>query len=252
MNKKWYLMIAVLAIILLTTAYFVTTELISKRSEGISPTVALTNSVNTNQENEVVVNEIANTVENTVTNEVKTTNTTENSAADTNSVKTQNTTSTVNATQTNTVKSKTNTTAPSSNQTEQTKPVQQAKSAQSTPQEPVQQTAVSEPVVSQQTEQPKQDTETFSYNAGIEQQVINIINANPSQSMIQYKYSIISDSSIIGTAGFFTVDKNSSSVNTTIKNRVLNMLTYRSGVIKIYTRDYFKNGSYVWTECYIL
>lgn len=69
-----------------------------------------------------------------------------------------------------------------------------------------------------------------------------IIESNPSDTMKQYGFSVIEDSSIIDLTNQFTFTE----------TRVLNKITWRFGVIKIYVRDYYKDGIYINTQCFIL
>ena len=148
-----------------------------------------------------------------------------------NTPSTQNTTSKTNTTQATK-------TAPSSNQSvkaadtpsqvQQAQPVEQQQQ-----QEPVQQVIPPTPSV------PKEE---FKPNAKMAQDMIDVINNNPSQFMIDYGYTVTVDSSIITLTNQFTFTT----------QRVINMIQYKCGTIRVYAQDYYKDGQYQWTECYII
>lgn len=84
--------------------------------------------------------------------------------------------------------------------------------------------------------------ETFKYNSKMTQKMITTIKSNESEYMKQYGYTVVIDESIIANTNQFTYTD----------NRVKNALTYKFGTIKVYARDYFVNGQYMWTECFII
>ena len=84
--------------------------------------------------------------------------------------------------------------------------------------------------------------EEFRVNNSLISKIQSIINSNPSSMMQEYGYNIVVDSSITDkTTGFsFT------------ETRVKNAISYSMGTIRIYARDYYKNGNLMWSECFIL
>ena len=74
------------------------------------------------------------------------------------------------------------------------------------------------------------------------QNIINIINSNPSEYMIQDGYTVEVDSSIVNLTNQFTFTE----------ERVKNKVLYKAGTIKVYAQDYYFGGQYLFTECYIM
>ena len=70
----------------------------------------------------------------------------------------------------------------------------------------------------------------------------NVINNNQSEDMKNYGYKIVVDSSIVDITSQFTYTE----------QRVIDKITWKFGTIRIYARDYYCNGQYVWTECFII
>ena len=70
----------------------------------------------------------------------------------------------------------------------------------------------------------------------------NVINNNQSEDMKNYGYNIVVDSSIVDITSQFTYTQ----------QRVIDKITWKFGTIRIYARDYYCNGQYVWTECFII
>lgn len=94
----------------------------------------------------------------------------------------------------------------------------------------------------QETSSVSVDTEEYRVNNSLINQMTNIINSNPSSLMKELGYSIVVDSSIVNeTTGF-----------TFTENRVKNAISYSFGTIRIYARDYYKNGVLMWNECFII
>jgi len=89
---------------------------------------------------------------------------------------------------------------------------------------------------------PQIESKTYKYNKQITQEMINIIKNNPSSYMLQYGYEVIEDSSIVEITNQFTFTN----------QRVLNKINMKFGTIRVYARDYYVNGEYVWTECFII
>ena len=69
-----------------------------------------------------------------------------------------------------------------------------------------------------------------------------IIKNNETEDMKTYGYEIVVDSSIPELTNEFTFTE----------KRVINKITWSCGIIKIYARDYYYNGSLVSTQCFIL
>ena len=84
--------------------------------------------------------------------------------------------------------------------------------------------------------------EEYRYNDAMTQQIISIINNNPSQFMITDGYTVVVDSSIIPLTNQFTFTE----------ERVKNKILYKAGTIKVYAQDYYVGGQYLFTECYIM
>lgn len=103
-----------------------------------------------------------------------------------------------------------------------------------------------EEVIISKEETPKQEIQTveerFEINNDMINKMKNIINSNVSDSMNTYGYEIQIDNSIINLTSQFTY------TDIRVKNKIAN----KFGTIRIYARDYYKNGTLVWTECYIL
>lgn len=80
----------------------------------------------------------------------------------------------------------------------------------------------------------------------INNQMINnlkeVIKNNETEDMKKYGYEIVVDSSIVELTNQFTYTE----------YRVKNKLTYKYGTIRIYARDYYYNGSYITTQCFII
>ena len=74
------------------------------------------------------------------------------------------------------------------------------------------------------------------------QQLVDIINNNPSQFMQQYGYTVNIDSSITNLTNQFTF----------FENRVIEKIQNKFGTIRVYAEDYYLNGEYLFTECYII
>lgn len=69
-----------------------------------------------------------------------------------------------------------------------------------------------------------------------------VIETNESEYMKTYGYNIVVDSSIKELTNQFTYTE----------NRVKQKITWKCGTIRIYAEDYYYNGQYVMTECYII
>lgn len=73
-------------------------------------------------------------------------------------------------------------------------------------------------------------------------EIRNIINSNPSEDMKLYGYEIVVDSSITEVTTQFTFTE----------KRVKDKIAWKFGTIRIYAQDYYKNGQYITTECYLI
>ena len=73
-------------------------------------------------------------------------------------------------------------------------------------------------------------------------EIRNIINSNPSEDMKLYGYEIVVDSSITEITTQFTFTE----------KRVKDKIAWKFGIIRIYAQDYYKNGQYITTECYLI
>ena len=146
---------------------------------------------------------------------------------------------------TSTTKSNTQTT-----KQEQPKVQSEPVSAQSNTQERVQEPQVQEQPVAQQepepepvvSDTPKQDVVEYKENTAMINSIKNAINNNVSEDMQTYGYNIVVDSSIVNLTNQFTFSE----------KRVADKIKSKFGTIRIYARDYYLNGSYVWTECYVI
>lgn len=70
----------------------------------------------------------------------------------------------------------------------------------------------------------------------------NIITSNESDDMKMYGYNIVVDSSIVNSTSQFTFTE----------QRVKDKIKYKFGTIKIYVQDYYNNGEFICTQCYII
>lgn len=84
--------------------------------------------------------------------------------------------------------------------------------------------------------------EEYKTNDTMVNTIKNVINSNQSEDMKLYGYNIIIDSSIVEDTSQFTYTK----------QRVIDKIKYKFGTIKIYARDYYNNGQFICTQCYII
>ena len=93
-------------------------------------------------------------------------------------------------------------------------------------------------------EEAKQEVKAEEYK--VNNQMINrikeIIKNNETEDMKMYGYNIVVDSSIPDITNEFTFSE----------QRVINKLILKFGTIKIYARDYYNNGVYISTQCFII
>lgn len=112
--------------------------------------------------------------------------------------------------------------------------VVQETQVQGQPSQPVQ-----EPVIP---DTPKEDVVEYKENTAMINNIKNAINNNVSEDMQTYGYNVVVDSSIVNLTNQFTFSE----------KRVADKIKSKFGTIRIYARDYYLNGSYVWTECYVI
>lgn len=107
-----------------------------------------------------------------------------------------------------------------------------------------------EEVKQETTEETKQEnvetqTETgekYIQNDEMINRIKQIIENNVTEDMSMYGYEIVVDSSIKELTNQFTFTE----------NRVKNAIRFKFGTIRIYAEDYYKDGQYIMTECYII
>ena len=85
-------------------------------------------------------------------------------------------------------------------------------------------------------------TEEYKINENKIAEIRNIINTNPSEDMKLYGYEIVVDSSITEVTTQFTFTE----------KRVKDKIVWKFGTIRIYAQDYYRNGQYITTECYLI
>ena len=85
-------------------------------------------------------------------------------------------------------------------------------------------------------------TEEYKINEKKIAEIRNIINSNPSEDMKLYGYEIVVDSSITEVTTQFTFTE----------KRVKDKIVWKFGTIRIYAQDYYRNGQYITTECYLI
>ena len=91
-------------------------------------------------------------------------------------------------------------------------------------------------------EKPVTIGEEYKINDTMINTIKNVINSNQSEDMKLYGYNIVIDSSIVEDTSQFTYTK----------QRVIDKIKYKFGTIKIYARDYYNNGQFICTQCYII
>lgn len=115
------------------------------------------------------------------------------------------------------------------NNTPQTK----EETIQTIPEAPKQEVVIEQPVIV---------GEEYKTNDTMINTIRNVINSNQSEDMKLYGYNIVVDSSIIDVTSQFTYTE----------QRVIDKIKYKFGTIRIYARDYYNNGQYICTQCYII
>ena len=91
-------------------------------------------------------------------------------------------------------------------------------------------------------EEIKQDVEEYKINNQMINKLKEIIKNNETEDMKNYGYEIVVDSSIIELTNQFTLTE----------QRVLNKIRLKYGTIRIYSQDYYFNGEYITTQCFII
>jgi len=84
--------------------------------------------------------------------------------------------------------------------------------------------------------------EEYKVNNQMISKIKEIIKNNETEDMKMYGYNIVVDSSIPDITNEFTFSE----------QRVINKLTLKFGTIRIYARDYYNNGVYISTQCFII
>lgn len=91
-------------------------------------------------------------------------------------------------------------------------------------------------------EPPKEIGEKYIQNDEMINKIKQVIENNVTEDMSMYGYEIVVDSSIKELTNQFTFTE----------TRVKNALRFKFGTIRIYAEDYYKDGQYIMTECYII
>jgi len=100
------------------------------------------------------------------------------------------------------------------------------------------------PEVKEETKEEVKQEEVYSYkyNATMTEQIRQDIINNESEYMKKNGYTIKIDESIVDLTNQFTYTA----------ERVKSKIVKKFGTIRIYARDFYYNGSYLFTECYII
>lgn len=240
-KKYWYIILIIFLVICTALGIFFLNK------KWTNDKVATENKANTSK---ISNNEEALTKENEIdenkveTIENKTEQETTEQEPETTEVETQ---TIVEASNKNTSTAKNNT---QTTKQEQPKVQSEPVPAESNVQEAVQKHQVQEqPVIQQEPEPepvipntPKEDVVGYKENTAMINNIKNAINNNISEDMQTYGYNIVVDSSIANLTNQFTFSE----------KRVADKIKSKFGTIRIYARDYYLNGSYVWTECYVI
>ena len=91
-------------------------------------------------------------------------------------------------------------------------------------------------------EQPVMIGEEYKTNDAMINTIKNVINSKQSEDMKLYGYNIVVDSTIVDITSQFTYTE----------QRVIDKIKYKFGTIRVYARDYYNNGQYICTQCYII
>lgn len=98
------------------------------------------------------------------------------------------------------------------------------------------------PIVKQEEAKQEVKAEEYKVNNQMINRIKEIIKNNETEDMKMYGYNIVVDSSIPDITNEFTFSE----------QRVINKLILKFGTIKIYARDYYNNGVYISTQCFII
>ena len=99
------------------------------------------------------------------------------------------------------------------------------------------------PNVEEQEEIKEQEiTEEYKTNDQMINKIKTIIENNETEDMKTYGYEIVVDSTIPELTNEFTFTE----------QRVINKITWKCGIIRIYARDYYFNGNHISTQCFII
>lgn len=142
-------------------------------------------------------------------------------------------------------KDSSNTSDSNNSQNKQTQSTQTPKNIQTTittttTQAPKQETVVTSTPSIEVTTQTVGDKEVR--NDAMINKIKQVIENNPSENMKKYGYQIVVDSSIKELTNQFTFTE----------SRVINNIKYSFNTIRIYAEDWYKNGTFTMTACYIL
>lgn len=88
----------------------------------------------------------------------------------------------------------------------------------------------------------KQVVEEYKKNTDMIKRITEFIKENETEDMKNYGYEIVVDSSIVELTNQFTLTE----------QRIKNKIKLKYGTIKIYSQDYYYNGEYITTQCFIL
>ena len=88
----------------------------------------------------------------------------------------------------------------------------------------------------------EQITEEYKINEQVINKIKTVIQNNETEDMKTYGYEIVIDSTIPELTNEFTFTE----------QRVINKITWKCGIIKIYARDYYFNDNYISTQCFII
>ena len=187
------------------------------KTETTKPSNNTNTSASKNETNTTTTKEpTTNTNTNITTNET----TTNDKANNNETTKTENVTTTTNQS--------------TSSNTSETNPKEEVKQEEPKQEEPKQE----EP---KQEEKPVIKDEYVRNDAMIEKIKSTILN-NQSQTMTDYGFEVVVDSSIVKDTNYFTFTE----------KRVIAKILYKFGKIKIYAQDQYYNGEYIQTQCFIL
>ncbi|MGN0973313.1 MAG: hypothetical protein ACI4OT_01075 [Bacilli bacterium] len=96
--------------------------------------------------------------------------------------------------------------------------------------------------ISQEEIKQEQITEEYKINEQMINKIKTVIQNNETEDMKIYGYEIVIDSTIPELTNEFTFTE----------QRVINKITWKCGIIKIYARDYYFNGNHISTQCFII